>query len=106
LRNSAIRAIEAFVQVCDKTVIDMITKSIGKIINSEDSYHQQATVPLFSTICEYSDRTFAVQLFAKGFDHLFNLLNSKNKIVVKHTLVGFIRLAEIFPEVFLLHKNI
>lgn len=51
MRLSAIRALEAFVKVCDKSVVDKILDSVSVIINSSDPYHQQATVMLFSTIC-------------------------------------------------------
>lgn len=37
---------------------------------------------------------------------MFGLLKSKNKIVVRNSLMGFVRLSEAFPEVFLCHPNI
>jgi hypothetical protein len=56
LKFSAAKALESFVKVCDKRVVDSITGAVAKIINSEDPYHQQATVFLFSTICEYPEK--------------------------------------------------
>lgn len=66
---------------------------MAAIIISEDPYHQQASVPLFSTISDYSDRDYVMGIFRNGFDHLFGLLQNQNKIVVKNSLLGFIRLA-------------
>ena len=99
-------ALETFAKVCDRKVIDVITDSVAKIIGSDDPNHQQATVLLFSTISEYQNRNFVVELFTNGFDHLFTLLTCPNKLVVTNSLQGFVRLSESFPEVFLTHKNI
>lgn len=93
MRLSAARALEAFTKVCEKSVVDKIIQSVQTIINSDDPYHQQATVILFSTICESPDRETTINLFANGFQHLFGLLNSSSTIVVKNSLIGFIRLS-------------
>lgn len=52
---------------------------------------------LFSTICDYQDKDFIIDIFKNGFDHLFALLNNQNKIVVKNSLIGFLRLSEALP---------
>lgn len=92
--------------MCSNSVVDLITTSVSTIITSEDPHVQQATVILFSTISEYHDKTYTRELFVSGFQHLFQLLNSGSQIVVKNSLIGFIRLAECLPDVFLSHPNI
>lgn len=67
MKMSACRAIESFMKVCDRRVLDKITSSVSIIISSEDPNHQQATVILFSTICEYPDRALITELFGNGF---------------------------------------
>ena len=106
LRLSAARTLESFVKVCDKRVIDSITGAVAKIINSEVTYHHQATVFLFSTISEYSDKKLIVNIFADCFDDFFALLKGQNTIVVKNSLIGFIRLSDSLPEIFLRHQKI
>ena len=103
---SAARALEAFTKICDKNVVDMIIASVATVLNSDNPNHQQATVILFSTICEYPDRNYTHEMFQTGFQHFFALLNSQHKVVVKNSMIGFIRLAESLPEVFLNHPNI
>ena len=106
LRLSASRTLEAFAKVCNINVIETITSSVSSILQSSDPYHQQASVSLFSTICEYPDRQYVEDVFRNGFDHLFNLLQSQNQTVVRNSLIGFIRLSEMLPPIFLTHPNI
>jgi hypothetical protein len=106
MRLSALRALETFAKVCDQTVVDTIARSSSAILQSSDQYQQQATVLLFSTICEYSHKEYVQNMFRNGFDHLFGLLQSQSKVVVRNSLIGFLRLAESVPEVFLTYNNI
>lgn len=53
--------------MCDKSVVDTVANSVASIINVEDPYTQQASVPLFSTISDYSDREYVLKLFENGF---------------------------------------
>lgn len=106
LRTSASRSLEVFVKVCDVSVVEAVTRSVSNILQSSEPYQQQASVILFSTICEFPDVPYIQEVFRNGFDHLFGLLQCQNKIVVRNSLIGFVRLAEMLPEVFLTHKNI
>ncbi len=106
MRQLASRALEAFAKVCNISVVETITSSVSTILQSSDPNHQQASVPLFATICEYPNRQYVQDIFRSGFDHLFNLLQSQNKIVVRNSLIGFFRLSEMLPEIFLTHNNI
>lgn len=84
-------------KVCDISVVEMITSSVSNILQSSDPYEQQASVILFSTICEYPDINHIRSVFESGFDHLFGLLQSQNQTVVRNSLMGFVRLAEMLP---------
>jgi hypothetical protein len=57
----------------------------------------QATVPLFSTLCEYPDKGYVIDLFENAFPHFFQLLNTNSVLVIKNTLKGYIRISETYP---------
>ena len=87
------KALTTIVEASDQKVVDTIVNSVRTVIDSTNPRHQQASILLFSTICDYPDHDYIVSLFASGFDVLFNLLKSQNPLVVTMSLVGFQRLA-------------
>lgn len=106
LRESSLKVIGTFVASGDMNIVNRVIEGISQIIESENPWHRQATVLLFSALCEYKDLHQIQSYLERGFDAMFKLVTDKDILVVKNSLIGFITIAEFFPSHFYTHANI
>jgi hypothetical protein len=57
------KALTTIVEACDRKVVDTIVSSVQTVIGSTNPRHQQASILLFSAICDFPDRDYIVSLF-------------------------------------------
>ena len=74
MRESASKTLSMFCESCDKKVIDTITGAISYALSSKVVGERQASVPLFATLCDFSDEEYIEDCLKRGFETMFNLV--------------------------------
>jgi hypothetical protein len=93
LRESAVATLTVLVECCGREVVDKITDGVSTVAQSGVAGERQATVLLFSCLCNYPDRADIENRFRAGFVHFYKLVEDSELVVVKNTLSGLSTLA-------------
>lgn len=76
-----------------REVVDKVAEGVSRVIASGNPGERQATVLLFSCLCEFEDKEYIEGLFCNGFQHLYQLIDDNELIVRKNALNGFLTLS-------------
>lgn len=74
LRENAVGALTSIVECCDRDVVDKITEGVATVAKSNKPGERQATVLLFSCLCNYPDKADIEDRFKSGFIPFLQLL--------------------------------
>lgn len=106
MRESALKVLGSFVACGVEKTIDKIAQGVNTVICSKNIGHRQATVLLFSTLCESMNKEYVLSYLRAGFDPMFALIRDEQSVVVSNSLSGLATIAEIYPEIFYTHQEI
>jgi len=89
MRVSAVNTLTTLIECGTREMVEMVTEGVSRVLLSQNPGERQATVPLFSCLCNYSEKDDIEIRFVRGFNHLYSLLHDPTPLVVKNTLHGF-----------------